>query len=326
VKGITGESFVPESLILPEGISALCDDVGLRTTILATLPTLDESGVAVRQTGGLDPHRGIRISDASAGCPQTVGVAPSTPARASRASIAAPRPLDKSKEAARSSSVPSGAGVSEEERRRRLRRADGSFVSAPPPPPPRWGRGGWLPEASEDCWWGQGDRLPGPGRAEARQSAATATIGSAATTTTTAIGPGSQVSGAPFFLISLFTMPIGLNPSFSCQGFAPTPEVVPPPPPAAVVETAPPGPQAPAGGPAAAAPTPSGAAAAEGVPTALTAATASTTAMPSSTLTAAVEEAPAAPAASIEVDAGCNTSGVTMARAHLGTKDCDHMW
>jgi hypothetical protein len=23
---------------------------------------------------------------------------------------------------------------------------------------------------------------------------------------------------------------------------------------------------------------------------------------------------------------GCNTSGVTMARAHLGTKDCDHMW
>jgi hypothetical protein len=22
----------------------------------------------------------------------------------------------------------------------------------------------------------------------------------------------------------------------------------------------------------------------------------------------------------------CDTSGVTMARAHLGTKDCDHMW
>jgi hypothetical protein len=22
----------------------------------------------------------------------------------------------------------------------------------------------------------------------------------------------------------------------------------------------------------------------------------------------------------------CNTSGVTMARAHLGAKDCDHMW
>jgi hypothetical protein len=28
VKGITGESFVPESLILPQGIPALCDDPG----------------------------------------------------------------------------------------------------------------------------------------------------------------------------------------------------------------------------------------------------------------------------------------------------------
>jgi hypothetical protein len=27
------------------------------------------------------------------------------------------------------------------------------------------------------------------------------------------------VSGAPFFLISLFNMPTGLNPSFACQGF-----------------------------------------------------------------------------------------------------------
>jgi hypothetical protein len=59
VKGITGESFVPESLILPEGIPALCDDAGLRSVNLATLPTLDECGVVVRQTGGRDPHRGI---------------------------------------------------------------------------------------------------------------------------------------------------------------------------------------------------------------------------------------------------------------------------
>jgi hypothetical protein len=69
VKGITCESFIPESLILPEGIFALCDDAGLRTTILATLPTLDESGVAVHQTGDQDPHRGIRISDPQAGGP-----------------------------------------------------------------------------------------------------------------------------------------------------------------------------------------------------------------------------------------------------------------
>jgi hypothetical protein len=48
VKGITGESLVPKSLILPQGIPALCDDLGLRTAILATLSTLDESSVAVR--------------------------------------------------------------------------------------------------------------------------------------------------------------------------------------------------------------------------------------------------------------------------------------
>jgi hypothetical protein len=89
---MTGESFVLESLILPEGISALCDDAGLRTAILATLSTLDESGVVVRQTGGRDPHRGIQISDAPARGPQTAGVAPSAPARASRASTVAPAP------------------------------------------------------------------------------------------------------------------------------------------------------------------------------------------------------------------------------------------
>jgi hypothetical protein len=59
VKGITGESFIRESLILPQDIPALCDDPGLRTAVLATLPTLDESGVPVCQTGGRDPLRGI---------------------------------------------------------------------------------------------------------------------------------------------------------------------------------------------------------------------------------------------------------------------------
>jgi hypothetical protein len=174
VKGITGESFVPESLIVPTGIPALCDDPGLRTAILVTLPTLDESGVAVHQTDGRDPHRGIRISDAPAGGPQPAGVAPSAPA-------AAPRPLDKGKGAASSSSAPGGIGGSEEERRRRLRRADGSFASDPP-------------EALEDCGWGRGGWLPGPGRTEARQSSATTTIGSTATTTTTTIGPATTTA------------------------------------------------------------------------------------------------------------------------------------
>jgi hypothetical protein len=34
VKGITGESFVAETLIPPEGIPPLCDDQGLRAAIL----------------------------------------------------------------------------------------------------------------------------------------------------------------------------------------------------------------------------------------------------------------------------------------------------
>jgi hypothetical protein len=155
VKGITSESFVPESLILPQGIPALRDDPGLRTAILATLPTFDESGVVVRQIGGWDPHRGIRISDAPAGGPQPADVAPSAPAVAPSTPAAAPRPLDKGKGAASSSSAPGGTGVLEEERRRRLLRADGSFVSDPP-------------EASEDYRWGRGGWLPGPGRVEAR--------------------------------------------------------------------------------------------------------------------------------------------------------------
>jgi hypothetical protein len=98
-------------------------------TILATLPTLDESGVAVRQTGGWDPHRGIQISDALAGGPQPAGVAPSAP-------IVAPRPLDKGKGATSSASTGTSAlgssRGSEEERRRQLHRADWSFVSDPP--------------------------------------------------------------------------------------------------------------------------------------------------------------------------------------------------
>jgi hypothetical protein len=56
VKGITGEAFVPETLMPPQGISPLCDNPGLRSAMLARLPTLDESGVAIRQTGGRNPH------------------------------------------------------------------------------------------------------------------------------------------------------------------------------------------------------------------------------------------------------------------------------
>jgi hypothetical protein len=88
--------------------------------------------MAVHQTGDRDPHRGIRIPDASDGGPLPAGVAPSATAGASSASIVSPRPLDKGKGATSSFSTRGGAGVSEEERRRRMHRADGSFVSNPP--------------------------------------------------------------------------------------------------------------------------------------------------------------------------------------------------
>jgi hypothetical protein len=125
VKGITGESFVAESLIPPEGISPLCDDQGLRTAILDSLSTLDESGVAVHQTGNRDPHRGIQIPG--------VPVGGSQPADAgSRAPPATLSPSGKGKGAASSSSTPGGSGRSEGERRHRLCRADESFVADPP--------------------------------------------------------------------------------------------------------------------------------------------------------------------------------------------------
>jgi hypothetical protein len=90
VKGITGESFISESMILPR--ASRRSDPALRTVMLASLPTLDESGVALRQTGGWDPHRRIRISGAPTRGPQPAGVAPSAPAGASSASAAAPAP------------------------------------------------------------------------------------------------------------------------------------------------------------------------------------------------------------------------------------------
>jgi hypothetical protein len=112
-------------------------------------------------------------------------------------------------------------------------------------------------------------------------------------------------SGSPFFLIKLLTCRHVLTHPLLVRATSPSaPKVVPPPPLAATAETAPLGPQAQVVGLAAAAPTPSGAAAAEGVPTAPTAVTASTMVMPSSTLSEAAEEATAAPATAIEVDAG----------------------
>jgi len=64
VRAVTGEVFVPENLILPQGVVPLCENSRLRTAVLATLPTLDDGGLAARQTGG-DPNCGLRIPGAS---------------------------------------------------------------------------------------------------------------------------------------------------------------------------------------------------------------------------------------------------------------------
>jgi hypothetical protein len=64
IQGMTGDTFSLKTLVLPSGVKALCDDQALRSSILASMPTLDEGGLAVRQLGG-NPNRGIHIPDAS---------------------------------------------------------------------------------------------------------------------------------------------------------------------------------------------------------------------------------------------------------------------
>jgi hypothetical protein len=122
VKGITGEAFILETLIPPQGISPLCDNLGLRSAVLARLSTFDESGVAIRQTDGRDPHRGMHIPGVPVGGSQPADVG-------SRSPPAAPSSLDKGKGPASGSSAPGAARRSEGVRRHRLCRVDGSFVS-----------------------------------------------------------------------------------------------------------------------------------------------------------------------------------------------------
>jgi hypothetical protein len=61
---MTGEVFIPESLVLPSGVKALCEDQALRSSVLASMPTVDEGGLAVWQLGG-DPNRGLQIPGAT---------------------------------------------------------------------------------------------------------------------------------------------------------------------------------------------------------------------------------------------------------------------
>jgi hypothetical protein len=57
IRVMTGEAFSLESLVLPSGIKALCEDQALWSAVLASMRTLDEGGLAVGQVGD-NPNRG----------------------------------------------------------------------------------------------------------------------------------------------------------------------------------------------------------------------------------------------------------------------------
>ena len=123
MRAVTGDAFIPENLILPQGIVPLCED-SARVAVLAALPTLDDGGLAPRQTGG-DPNRGLRIPGASGdqATLSAVGSGATTKGKQAVASSAA---------TAGSSQVLGGSGASSGDAgRRRLLRGDGTPVTEP---------------------------------------------------------------------------------------------------------------------------------------------------------------------------------------------------
>jgi len=123
VRAVTGDAFIPENLILPQGIVPLCE-ASARVAGLATLPTLDDGGLAPRQTGG-DPNRGLQITGASGdqATPSTVGAGPTTKGKQAVASSAA---------TVGPSQVRSSSGASSVDASwRRLQRGDGTLVGEP---------------------------------------------------------------------------------------------------------------------------------------------------------------------------------------------------
>jgi hypothetical protein len=144
-RAMTDEAFSLESLVLPSGIKALCEDQALRLTVLASMPILDEGGLVVRQLRG-DPNRGIHIPGASPVRQQRAtqgpgGPSPRGPAPAGKGKEKVPVPEHRHKDNMEGSKA------------RRLQRGDGSFVGEPvpkrqktveaerqsraPPPPPQ---------------------------------------------------------------------------------------------------------------------------------------------------------------------------------------------
>jgi hypothetical protein len=147
LRAMTGEAFSPESLVLPSGVKALCEDQALRASVLASMPTLDEGGLAVRQLGG-NPNRGLQIPGAIPDRQQRTSEGPGEPRPGG------PAPVGKGKEKvpvpehrhkdnagatpARRSDEAQGAAATrssqaEGSKSRRLQRGDGSLVGEPAP-------------------------------------------------------------------------------------------------------------------------------------------------------------------------------------------------
>jgi hypothetical protein len=145
--GMTGDAFSLESLVLPSGVKALCEDQALRTSVLASLPTLDEGGLAVRQLEG-DLNRGLHIpgalhdhqqcSSQGPGGPRPGGPAPAGKGKEKvpvsehhHKDHAGAAPTRRDDEA--QGGAPTRSSQAEGSKSRRLQRGDGSLVGEPAP-------------------------------------------------------------------------------------------------------------------------------------------------------------------------------------------------
>jgi hypothetical protein len=147
IRGMTGDMFSPESLVLPSGVKALCEDQALRSSVQASMSTLDEGGLAIRQLGG-DPNRGIHILGASLDRQQRAsqdpgGPSPGGPAPAGKGKYKVPVPEHRHKDNVGAAptrkdneaqgAAPAQSSQAEGSKFGRLQRGDGSFVGEPAP-------------------------------------------------------------------------------------------------------------------------------------------------------------------------------------------------
>jgi hypothetical protein len=147
VRAMTGEVFISESLVLPSRVKALCEDQALRSSVLVSMPSLDEGGLAVRQLGG-DPNRGLQIPGATPDCQHRTNEGagepgPGGPAPSGKGKEKVPVPEHRHKDspgaapAQRSDesqgAAPARSSQAEGSKSRRLQRGDGSLVGEPAP-------------------------------------------------------------------------------------------------------------------------------------------------------------------------------------------------